>query len=298
MSTALVFGGSGFLGSHVADKLSERGFSVKIFDVVPSPYASADQEMIVGDILDLDAVFAAVEGADYVYNFAGMADIDAAVVDPLKTVQLNVLGTTHTLEACRHHGVARFVFASSIYVYSDLGSFYRSSKQACEKIIQNYQEEFDLDFTILRYGSLYGPRANEFNMIRRYIYQSIREGRIVRNGNGEELREYIHVEDAAVGSVEVLNEDYRNSFIVITGNQLVRVRDLLLMIREMMHESIEIEFIDPDLSHHYQITPYSFRPETAKRLMLSSYHDLGQGLLDMLYEAYESEQREKTRTCY
>jgi len=288
MGTAVVFGGSGFLGSHVADKLSEAGHSVKIFDIRPSPHLAVHQEMIVGDLMDRDAVLRAVEGADYVYNFAGMADIEQSATDPLNTVKLNILGTTHVLEACRRHDVTRFVFASSVYVYSHLGSFYRSSKQACEKIIVNYQEEFDLDFTILRYGSLYGPRANSFNAIRNYIEQGTKDGRIRRLGNGEELREYIHVVDAAEGSVQILKEDYRNQFVVITGTQAIRVRDLLMMIREMMNNSIEIEFRpNAEATAHYNITPFSFRPETARRLVLPSYHDLGQGLLDLLYQAYE-----------
>ena len=73
---------------------------------------------------------------------------------------------------------------------------YRSSKQSCELPLENYQKEFNLNFTILRYGSLYGSRANDFNFIRNSIRQALLEGIIVRNGNGEEIRDYINIVDA------------------------------------------------------------------------------------------------------
>ena len=162
---AIVFGGSGFLGSHVADCLTDKGFEVVIFDVVTSPYLRDDQDMVVGNILDLDRVEEAVRGCDYVYNFAGIADIGLASHKPLKAIEINVLGNTNILDACKIHRIKRFIFASSIYVYSDLAPFYRSSKQACELIIEDYQKVFGLDYTILRYGSLYGIRGNKFNFI-------------------------------------------------------------------------------------------------------------------------------------
>ena len=74
----VVFGGGGFLGSHVADALSDAGHRVTVFDLRPSQWIRADQAMVTGSILDVDAVDAAVAGADAVYNFAGIADIDEA----------------------------------------------------------------------------------------------------------------------------------------------------------------------------------------------------------------------------
>jgi len=81
--TVIVFGGSGFLGSHVCDALADRGYKVRIFDAKPSSYLRAGQTMVVGDILDRKMVFRAVEGCDYVYNFAGIADLDARVQNRL-----------------------------------------------------------------------------------------------------------------------------------------------------------------------------------------------------------------------
>ena len=130
---------------------------------------SEKQKMLMGDILDTQQVNKAIKGSQYVYHFAGLADIKEAREKPIETVKSNILGTTYILEACREYNVDRIIFASTIYVYSDLGSFYRSSKQSCELLIENYSDEFELNHTILRYGSLYGRRANDFNFIRNAI---------------------------------------------------------------------------------------------------------------------------------
>lgn len=282
----VVFGGSGFLGSHVADCLTDKGFRVVIFDVTQSPYRKDTQDMIIGNILDFDSVAEAVRGCDYVYNFAGVSDIALAKEEPLKAVETNVLGNTNILDACRANKVKRFIFASSIYVYSDLAPFYRSSKQSCELIIEDYQKAYGVDYTILRYGSLYGPRANEFNFIHRIIKQAIEEKRIVRKGDGEEIRDYINVLDAARCSVEILSDEFKNQYIMVTGTQSTKVKDLLNMIKEIFYGNIDIEYVPGGNKGHYEITPYSFRPRVAKKFVSSHYYDLGQGILDMIYDLY------------
>jgi len=279
----IVFGGSGFLGSHVADMLSEREYDVTIYDLKPSPYLKKVQNMVVGDTLDETAVGKAIEGADVVYNFASIADIDDAKINPVETVKQNILGNSIILDACRKKGVGRFLFASSIYVYSNLGSFYRTTKRACELIIEDYQKSYGIDFTILRYGSLYGPRADERNWIYGMLKQALAENKIVRKGDGEEVREYIHVYDAARLSTEILdNNQYNNKYVIISGNQPIKIKDLLVMIKEMLGNKIEIEYTSPNLKDHYEITPYSFNPKIARKIYSNSYLDLGQGLLDML----------------
>ena len=165
----VVIGGSGFLGSHVADILSDKGYQVVIFDLERSKYLRDNQEMIIGNILDRNQVKDVVRGAKYVYHFAAIADIKEAQENPVKAVEVNILSTTYILDACREFGVERFIYGSTIYVYSEHGSFYRSTKQASELIIENYQKIYNLNYIILRYGSLYGPRANHFNFINRII---------------------------------------------------------------------------------------------------------------------------------
>lgn len=293
MKKVIIFGGSGFVGSHVADALTAEGYDVVIFDKVPSPCIQTKQKMVVGDLLDREKIRSEVQGAKYVYHFAGVADIEESSEAPWKTMNVNVMGTCNILEACVESGADRFVFASSIYVYSELGSFYRVSKQACEKLIEEYAKQLGLKYTILRFGSLYGPRANHFNSIRQMLKQALTEGKIARRGDGEEIREYIYVVDAAQECVNILDERYQNKHIIITGNQTLTIKQLLIMIKEMFNNKIEIEYLPDKNLHHYEITPYSYKPQIAMRLIPQFYHDLGQGLLELLHDLEEEEFRIK-----
>lgn len=298
MDKVIVFGGSGFLGSHVADQLSDRNYNVTIFDRTESKYLRSDQNMVVGDIMDQSAVRKAIAGMDYVYHFAAIADIQEARDFPVKTANFNIIGTIYILDACREFNIRRFVYSSTVYVYSDHGSFYRSTKQSCELFIENYQKEYQLDFTILRYGSLYGPRANHFNFINNIIRQALIEKKIERKGDGSEVRDYVNVIDAATSSVDVLDQEYRNSYIMITGPQTMKVKEILEMINEMLNGEIIIQYDPGNFSSHYQITPYSFKPKVALKLIPKNYHDLGQGILDCIYENYQSLKSEGKQMAY
>ncbi len=108
------FGGSGFLGSHVCDKLSEAGHDVTIVDLRPSPYLRPDQKMVTGSLLDEDLVNTVVSGADAVFDFAGLADIGESNQKPVETARINVLGNVILLEACRKAVGRGDVFASKI----------------------------------------------------------------------------------------------------------------------------------------------------------------------------------------
>ena len=282
MKKACVFGGSGFLGSHVADKLLGSGYSVKLFDSRHSPWLKSGQEMIIGDLLSFDDVEKAVKGADVVYNFAALADLNEGLDKPLETIRVNVLGNAHVLEACVAHGVSRFVYASSVYVHSRDGGFYRCSKQAAEQYVEEYERTFNLDYTILRYGSLYGPRADQRNGLYRIVKNAIESGVVRYQGSSEALREYIHVDDASLASVAALGEDFRNKSVVLTGQEPMRVLDLLKMLAEILGFETEIEFVEEKQTGHYVRTPYAYKPNLGKKYIPPLHVDLGQGLLQLI----------------
>ena len=281
------FGGSGFLGSHVCDKLSDAGHDVTIVDLRPSPYLRPDQKMITGSVLDEDMVNAVVSGADAVFDFAGLADIGESNQKPVETARINVLGNVILLEACRKAGVKRYVFASSLYVYGKSGGFYRCSKQACELYIENYHAMFGLEYTILRYGSLYGPRADRRNAINRFVAEALEKGEITYYGAPTALREYIHVEDAALSTVEILRPEYANENIVLTGDQPMQVGDLFRMIGEMLGKDINIKYQHDPNSGHYQITPYAFMPKVGRKMPPHLSIELGQGVLKVMEEIHQ-----------
>jgi len=291
----LVTGGAGFLGSHVADALTESGNEVTVFDIRESPYISDGQKMVVGNLLDEETLNHVVSGQEAVYHFAGIADIDECATRPVDTAKYNILGTVQLLEACRKVDIVRFVFASSAYVYSDSGSFYRASKQACEAFIENYQQLYGLKFTCIRYGSLYGDRADSRNSIHNLITQAIAKGKITYRGTGDELREYIHVKDAAQISAAILDPEYENQHLIITGLEKMRYGDLLDMIREMLNNEVEIEILPSERKAHYRITPYNFSPKLGKKIVNNPHIDMGQGLLQCMAEVYEKIHGEKHR---
>jgi UDP-glucose 4-epimerase len=279
-----VLGGSGFLGSHVADALSEAGHSVVIFDRVVSPWLRRGQEMVRGDILDGEAVASAVAGAEAVYNFAGVAELDEADKSPVHSAEINIIGNLQVCEACARYKVRRYIFASTLYVYSRLGGAYRCSKQACETYIEYYRQTHGLEYTVLRYGSLYGPRSSAANGIHHFIHQAITAGRIDYYGNPDALREYIHVSDAALASVEVLQPEFVNRHVILSGNQAIRVSDLFHMISEVLGKKIECLYHTGSL--HYVTTPYSFNPQVGVKYSSRLHVDLGQGLLLKIEEIF------------
>lgn len=284
MQKVCVIGGSGFLGSHVCDKLSEVGYAVSIFDRTPSPWLRPDQEMVVGDLLDAAALDRAIACSQVVYNFAAIADLDEARDRPLDTIRVNILGNAHVLEACKRHQVKRFVYASTVYVYSREGGFYRCSKQASEHYVEEYQRAYDLDYTILRYGSLYGPRSDHRNGLWRIVKGALETGKVSYQGSPEAMREYIHVEDAARASVAALGEEFRNQSVVLTGQEPMRVLDLLKMLAEILGMPDAVEFIEGDHIGHYVRTPYAYQPKLGRKYVPPFHVDLGQGLLQLIDE--------------
>ena len=282
MKIACVLGGSGFLGSHVADKLTDAGYQVRIFDQRPSPWIRPDQEMMLGNLLNQNEVNEAIQGAEVVYNFAALADLNAGLNNPLDTVRINVLGNAHVMEACRQNDVKRFIYASTVYVYSRDGGFYRCSKQASEHYVEEYQKAYGLDYTILRYGSLYGPRADSSNGMYRIVKKAIETGLLEYQGSSDSLREYIHVEDAALASVAALGDEFRNQSVVLTGQEPMRVLDMLEMLAEILGLRDAVKFIPGEQLGHYVRTPYAYQPKLGRKYVPPVHVDLGQGLIQLI----------------
>lgn len=292
MTISVVTGGSGFLGSHLADELACRGHEVIVYDRQPSATLPPDQKQVTGGLDDFELLCRTISGADYVYHYAALSDLDKARDLPRETVKANVEGTVNVLEAARRAKVKRFVFSSTVYVYSSEGSFYRASKQACEGYIEEYQRRYGLEYTVLRFGSLYGPRADESNGLYRLLREAARTGKIRYYGEPEDSREYIHVADAARLSADILAPEYANEHLIITGHYPMRARDLFTMFSEIIGREVQVEYARsdrPDL--HYRITPYQFHPRVGKKLTSNLYVDFGQGILQVLEQISQEDQK-------
>ncbi len=281
-SRVVVFGGSGFLGSHVADHLSDAGHSVVIVDRVESPWLREKQEMVVGDLLDRDLLDEVIPGATVVYNFAAIADLDLGMSRPASTAEVNVYGNALILEASHRLMVERYVLASTVYVNSREGGFYGCSKRAAEDYVREFGRQHGMIYSVLRYGSLYGPRAGDSNGLLRVVQQALSDGVIRYSGSPDAIREYVHVDDAARASLLALEDKFANQSIVITGLESIRMADLLEMLAEILGYSNEIVYVSGDQPGHYIRTPYADRIERSRKFIPTMTVDLGQGILEIV----------------
>lgn len=278
----LVTGGGGFLGSHICDVFSERGWNVRVLDRRPSRWLRNDQQMVVADVGDREALAHALIDCDAVYHCAAVADLEEARIDPIRAVETNVTGTVSVLLAAADAGVARFIHASTVYVLSRSGSVYKTTKAASEQLVRDLGGRFAVAPTILRFGSLYGPRAEESNAVQRMVQQAVDDGRIDFWGDGSEVREYIHIRDAAALAGDVVLPDYSGETLHITGQARISTREILATINEILGGKLAITLQDRPYEGRYHMTPYAVEPDTGRRINANTHIDLGLGLWEMI----------------
>ena len=189
----LVLGGSGFLGSHVCDALTNYGYKVTIYDLKKSRWFNKKQKMIIGSLLDIKKL------KNYkkiiLYSILGVSDLDDAVKNPISTIKLNILANMQLLKICSHYKVQDISILAQFM--PGKGGFYSASKRSAEDYIKEFCTLSKLDYTILRYGTVYGPRATDTNSVKNIIKYAIKNKKILYPGNKKSKREYIYVKDAA-----------------------------------------------------------------------------------------------------
>lgn len=262
MDKVLVFGGSGFLGHYLVKELQKRGYEVTVADIRQDD--SIEVKYVKCDISKREEVESVFESDDFqiVYNLAGLANIDRAIENPLKTMDLNIIANIYMLEASLKYGIKKFIYASSAYAMSNKGSFYGISKLASEKIIEEYNKKYGLSFVILRYGSVYSERSYDNNYIYNLVKTAVKEGVINHKGDGQEIREYIHAADAAKLSVDIIESNkFLDTHVILTGTERMKRIELFSMIKEIMNSDLTINCSDSgEYKNHYKFTPYSFTP--------------------------------------
>lgn len=258
-SSALVIGGSGFLGSTVADELTKRKYRVTIYDQKKSKWLKKNQKQIIGKISDFTKIAKAIKKNYIIYNFAGVGDLDLGSKKPLSTITENIYCNAKIIEYCIKYKVKRFIYSSTIYVYSDKGSFYRCSKQAAENYIQEYCKNSNLKYTILRFGSLYGPRSKKNNGIHKIIDEYYKTKKIKYYGSSKTIREYIFIKDAASSCVDILNKKFENKFVKLVGRKRVYVKNVLKIISRILKISHKPIFKNKKNPYHYEKNPFTFK---------------------------------------
>jgi len=282
----VVFGGSGFLGVETARILISRGYSVTVCDIAPCKLTGI-AGFIECDITNRDKVNKSIKDASIVYNFAGLSDLDQGLAHPVETVSHNVLGNAHILEACLRSSVKRYMYASTVYVHGNKGGFYRCSKQACELYIEEYNSQWGLEYTIMRYGSLYGPGSDRRNGLYKIVETALTTRKITYRGDYNATREYIHVSDAAKISVDLLQPAYACSVLSLVGGARFKVKEVLEMLKEILGNGYTLE--EPLLTEgvptylgHYVTTPYSYSGNQPLRYQSVCSVDFACGLLELI----------------
>lgn len=298
MAGALVLGGNGYLGTELIRQLVNLGQPIVSVDLEIPTMKLSHVEYLSVDISDEKELAALFEHAsfDIVFHFAGVSSLTDASEDFVKTLWINSLITLDILKHMNNRGIKKLVYASSMYVFSEKGGAYRLSKQISEQIIEEFCKNYPVKSSIIRFGSIYGPGSNESNGLHGIIKHALTNKSIKYEGSAESMREYIHVRDAIRACIEIAQLEVMQSDVyLVTGDRLMRVYDVLLMIKEMLGSSKAIEFDNRHDSGHYVTTPYAYKPAAAIKYQMGNVMDFSHGLWELIHYVANSESPEKSR---
>ena len=250
----LVTGGSGFIGSHVVDKLRDKGVKVRVYDGIMSLHRD-DIEYYKGSVLDIAALGFAMNGIDVVIHLAAIADVRGVLEKPRYSESINVRGTINVLEAARTSEIKRVVYGGTTWVYSETESnnvdestplhapshFYTATKLAGEYYCQSYSKLYDLDVTVLRYGIPYGPRARDGAVIPIFVKKALNGEPLTIEGDGSQFRKFVYVEDLAEGNVLALKSIAKNKTYNLDGIEKITIKEIAEMVRNIIG-NVKIEY--------------------------------------------------------
>ncbi len=252
----LVTGGAGFIGSHLVERLVERGRRVVLFDNFDPYYPEAVKRsnierslasglvtLVTGDVRDPEALRAAItdNGVSRVVHLAARPGVRPSLEAPEPYLDINVGGTLNVLTACRDHGVGKVVFASSSSVYGGTSqpadeettpsrplSPYGASKVAGEALCSSFAASAGLDIVALRFFTVYGPRQRPDMAINRFTRMIADGEEVPVYGDGTSQRDYTYVSDIIDGVVAAIDTVLRGYRVLNLGRgEPVVLRDLL-----------------------------------------------------------------------
>ena len=248
----LITGGAGFIGSHVVDQVVAAGHDPRIFDLIPSSYHHPDEfDTYIGDLTDPDAVADAARGCDAIVHLAAVADVSQVAADPGYAQRVNAGGTANVLEAARSENVGRVVYASTIWVYDGCDCAlvdeetalelprhpYTAQKLAGEMYCTSYAELFGVDYTILRFGIPYGPRARPAAVIPSFFKNAIAGRPLTIAGGGLQSRRFTYVGDMALGVATALAPQARNRVYNLASEETVTILQLATAVSEIVGDT-------------------------------------------------------------
>jgi UDP-glucose 4-epimerase len=283
----LVTGGGGFIGSHVVDRLIDRGDTPRIFDLSASPYHSPlEVETFTGSITDPANLDLAMRDCDAVIHLAAVADVSHVLADPVLAEEVNTRGTLNVLEAACRAKVGRVVYGSTTWVYSDCAEravdeetpipaprhLYTATKLAGETYCAGYAELYDLECTVLRFGIPYGPRARAAGVVAKFTDLAFEGKPLTIAGDGSQTRSFIYVEDLADGIVAALAPAAAGRTYNLSGDEVVTILEIAERVQENT-DGCEIvhtpprpgDFPGKEISNERALAEVGWRAETSFR---------------------------------
>ena len=299
--TVLVTGGHGFLGSYVIKELERR--NVKKINVPTSTEL---------DLRNLENCKKAVQNIDIVIHLAGAGGgIGVMREKPGEIFFNNIMMGTQLMHQAKEANVEKFIGLGTICSYpkmspipfreeslwdgypEETNAAYGLSKKMMLVQSEAYRQQYDFKSIVLFPTNLYGP-ADDFNpstshvipgiILKVYNAKKNNSDSITLWGDGSPSRDFLYVEDAARASVAILDSDFINQSIVLTGQEPMRVYDLLKTLGEILGIQGGVEFLDSGYLGHYVRTPYAYLPKLGRKYSASLHIDLGQGLLQLIEE--------------
>lgn len=258
MKKAVVTGGAGFIGSHLAEELSGRGFQLIILDNlstgkkenIASLLDKKNVEFIRGSITDLPLLQKLFKNVDYVFHLAAIASVPRSIDEPQLCHEVNVTGTFNVLLAARDNKVKKVVNASSCAIYGDAPGLpktedmpinplspYAVTKLAAENYCQIFQKVYGLPSVSLRFFNIFGPRQNPDSeyaaAIPKFIKIYTNGKTITIYGDGKATRDYIYVKDAVAAFILAAESDASGIY-NIGGGKATTVNELVEIISRLM----------------------------------------------------------------
>lgn len=265
----LVTGGAGFIGSHIARSLAERGERVRVLDNLSSGRSdnlagiAGEIEVIEGDLRDAEVVARAVDGCEVVYHQAAVPSVPRSVADPRTSLDAGITGTLNVLLAARDRGARRVVFASSSSIYGDTPvmpkhedmtpkplSPYAISKLSAEQLCGVFTRLYGLETVALRYFNVFGPNqdpASEYAAVIPKFIAAVAAGeRPTIFGDGEQSRDFTYIAnvvDANLRAAEVPEASGR--VFNIASGRAITVNRMLALVGELLDKPAEADYTDP-----------------------------------------------------